>query len=1065
MRKLPEIFDCNRPLILDGAMGTMLQKHGLSGDSEMFNLTHPGTIEAIHKAYIDAGADIIETNTFGANRISQAEYGNSDKAYEMALAGARTARKAADGAGRNVLVAGSIGPTSKSLSMGVNVDDPAWRPISFDELADAYQEQISGLVDGGADLLLIETCFDALNVKAALYARERLGSDIPVIISASCADRSGRTLTGQTTEAFYTAVKHCNPIAFGLNCSLGAKEMMPLVAEVAEFVHKDGIKVICYPNAGLPNELGQYDQTPQEMALTVADMVRNGWADIVGGCCGTTPEHIKAIADAVRGMETTQAVRGQELLTVSGLEAVTIDIQRNNFTNIGERTNVAGSRKFARLIASGDYPSAISVAAGQIEGGATIIDINMDDAMLDGTAEMEKFVRYIQTEPSVAKAALMIDSSHWDTILAGLKNAQGKCIVNSISLKEGEEEFLRKALEIKRLGAAMVVMAFDEEGQATTFDRKVAICERAYGLLTGIGVRPCDIIFDVNVLTVGTGAETDRRYAVDFIEAVRWIKANLPGALTSGGISNLSFAFRGNNPVREAMHSVFLYHAIKAGLDMAILNPGMLQIYDTINPELCEAVEDVILDRRDEATERLLDMAGKMAGQEVAAQPGADAVTDISLPQMLVKGISDGLETKVKDALDALGNAQSVIQGPLMEGMEKVGELFGSGKMFLPQVVKSARIMRLAVDMLQPYMQAGDDDTAKRPTVVIATVKGDVHDIGKDITATVLTCNGFNVVNLGVMVDNETILREAQRRGADIVAASGLITPSLARMEELCREMASRGMHTPLLIGGATTSALHTAVKLAPVYDHVFYGPDASATAVLAKKLMAAREETEAQEHARQEKIRMMHNAAKSGTGCSEGLFSYLPEDGFAPSSAFAGQDIDVQEIPVEELIPLFDWRTFLAIWGIKAADYDRPEVAAIKAEAEEKLAGIHCTVKAGLHFGEKYGYFAASVHGDHADGCNCPECNDMMEKTLRLVLADAASEWIERHISVPEGYKLIRPAVGYPSCPDHALKKAVLDAIPDSGRLGITLTESYAMIPDASVCGYIIIHKNARYL
>ncbi len=1065
MRKLSEIFNCGRPLILDGAMGTMLQKHGLSGDSEMFNLTHPNTIEAIHKAYIDAGADIIETNTFGANRISQAEYGKSDRAYEMALAGARVARKAADSAGRDVIVAGSVGPTSKSLSMGVNVDDPAWRPISFDTLADAYQEQIRGLVDGGADLLLIETCFDALNVKAALYARDRLGSDIPVMISASCADRSGRTLTGQTTEAFYTAVKHCNPVAFGLNCSLGAKEMMPLVAEVAGFAHKDGIKVICYPNAGLPNELGQYDQTPQDMALTVAGMVRNGWADIVGGCCGTTPEHIKAIADAVRGMDTTQTGRGQEHLTVSGLEAVTIDIKKNNFTNIGERTNVAGSRKFARLIASGDYLSAISVAAGQIEGGATIIDINMDDAMLDGTAEMEKFVRYIQTEPSVAKAALMIDSSHWDTILAGLKNSQGKCIVNSISLKEGEEEFLRKALEIKRLGATMVVMAFDEEGQATTFDRKTAICRRAYGLLTGIGVRPCDIIFDVNVLTVGTGAETDRRYAVDFIEAVRWIKTNLPGALTSGGISNLSFAFRGNNPVREAMHSVFLYHAIKAGLDMAILNPGMLQIYDSINPELREAVEDVILDRRDDATQRLLEMAAKMAGQDVAAQPGTDAVRDNSLPDMLVLGISDGLEAKVKDALDALGSAQAVIQGPLMEGMEKVGELFGSGKMFLPQVVKSARIMKLAVDMLHPYMQAGDDNTAKRPTVVIATVKGDVHDIGKDITATVLTCNGFNVVNLGVMVDNETILSEAERCGADIIAASGLITPSLARMEELCREMASRGMHTPLLIGGATTSALHTAVKLAPVYDHVFHGPDASATAVLAKKLMASREETETQEHARQERLRLMHNAGKSGTSGGAGLFSYLPEDGFAPSSAFAGQDIDVQEIPVKEVVPLFDWRTFLAIWGIKAADYDRPEVAAIKAEAEEKLAGIRCTVKAGLHFGEKFGYFAASVHGDHSDGCQCPGCDDMMEKTLRLVLADAASEWIERHISVPEGYKLIRPAVGYPSCPDHALKKTVLDAIPDSCRLGITLTESYAMIPDASVCGFIVIHKNARYL
>ena len=1071
-------------LILDGAMGTMIQRYGLTeedyrsgrlsdctkelrGNSECLNLTRPEIIKAIHREYIEAGADIIESNTFSANRISQAEYGCEGFAADMAYEGAHLAREVADEAMaafadssercRKVWVAGSIGPTSKSLSLSPDVSDPAFRPYSFDMMKEAYREQAEALLRGGVDLLLIETCFDALNVKAALAAISECRSIEttkipvscdsphnqnfpPVIISVSVGDRSGRTLTGQTLEAFYTSVKHYPIMAFGLNCSLGAAEMTTLLEDVDKWCE---CAVSCYPNAGLPNEMGGYDQTPEQMGQAVKVMASKGLVNILGGCCGTSPDHIRAIAQAVKGIpartksskssyfkDMTEKIRvkssntdsfedlnseDNELarktadciakhqtrtLKLSGLEAVEVDVRKNNFTNVGERTNVAGSRKFARLIASGEYDEALSIAAKQIEDGATIIDINMDDAMLDSTREMERFVRYISNDPAVAKAALMIDSSHWETIIAGLKNAQGKCIVNSISLKEGAESFVEKAKAIKELGAAMVVMAFDEQGQATTYDRKIEICERAYRLLTEeAGVAPEDIIFDVNILSIGTGIEEHAKYAVDFIEAVRWIKTNLPGALTSGGVSNLSFAFRGNNAVREAMHSAFLYHAIKAGMDMAIVNPSMLQVYDEIEPELLKCVEDVIFDTDAQATERLIaKAAAMMAAKEAQATAGESKAETCNksleerINEAIVKGRSENLEADLKEAMEVYGEAVKVIEGPLMAGMEHVGQLFGEGKMFLPQVVKAAKVMRDAVDVLSPYMELADrcsDDPrlpsgrhplagggmsspqstyqcqcsksnnipskkANRNVVVIATVKGDVHDIGKNILGIVMTCNGFEVHDLGVMVDKETILAEAQKLNADLIAVSGLITPSLYQMEEICREMTARGMQTPLLIGGATTSALHTAVKLAPLYDHVFYGPDASASAVLAKRCMMDREKFESEMHAEQKKLRDLYNTKGTDEdSASKQDYDSTPENnkdqnrenkmkGFDPDTylTVCPQDIPTQEIPAEEVMPYFDWKMFYAIWGVKygSAVPEAAELMQLRRDAEEEI-------------------------------------------------------------------------------------------------------------------------------
>ena len=1221
-----------RILILEGAMGTMIQRYGLTeedyhggklsqcekelkGNSECLNLTRPEIIKAIHREYIEAGADIIESNTFSANRISQAEYGCEEFAAEMAYEGARLAREAADeamncksskmwsdgdaetGCGRKIWVAGSIGPTSKSLSLSPDVSDPAFRAYSFDQMKEAYSEQVEALLRGGVDLLLIETCFDALNVKAALAAISDCQTLPPVIVSVSVGDRSGRTLTGQTLEAFYTSVKHYPLLAFGLNCSLGAAEMTTLLEEVNKWCE---CAVSCYPNAGLPNEMGGYDQTPEQMGEAVKVMAGKGLVNILGGCCGTSPAHIKAIAQAVKGIPSRskssnsghikdmtpqneiissnssiiEDLTQTRSLKVSGLEAVEVDFKKNNFTNVGERTNVAGSRKFARLIASGEYDEALRIAAKQIEDGATIIDINMDDAMLDSTREMERFVRYISNDPAVAKAALMIDSSHWETIIAGLKNAQGKCIVNSISLKEGAELFIEKAKTIKELGAAMVVMAFDEQGQATTYDRKIEICERAYKLLTEEAeVAPEDIIFDVNILSIGTGIEEHAKYAVDFIEAVRWIKTNLPGALTSGGVSNLSFAFRGNNAVREAMHSAFLYHAIKAGMDMAIVNPSMLQVYDEIEPELLKCVEDVIFDTDPQATEGLIAKAAEMmaakdaqtgSGEAQADNPASMKTLEERLNEAIVKGRSENLEKDLSEAMEKYGEAVKVIEGPLMAGMEHVGQLFGEGKMFLPQVVKAAKVMRDAVEVLSPYMsstqssqQFSDTKTAtpekrkEKNVVVIATVKGDVHDIGKNILGIVLTCNGFEVHDLGVMVDKETILAEAQKLEADLIAVSGLITPSLYQMEEICREMTARNMNTPLLIGGATTSALHTAVKLAPLYDHVFYGSDASASAVLAKRYMMDREKFENEMHAEQQKLRDLYHK-KDMDEASDNVKDLKTENnmkGFDPETyiTFCPQDIPTQEIPAEEVMPYFDWKMFYAIWGVKygSAVPEAAELMQLRRDAEEEIKFGDFKIMLSARFLNGYaenddivatindteihlpmmrqetfkmqslsdfviakesgrtspfGAFAICVSKRstaHEEGCSCPACNsryeDMIGKTVRQTIAEAASKWLSIKVEEATKVKVVKPAAGYSSCPDHTLKKDILELLGEctqmhdhncscgcqghghkhshadehkfsSRALGIKMTDSYAMTPDASICGLIFMHPEAGY-
>ena len=1144
-----------RILILDGAMGTMLQRKGLQGNSESFNLTNPETIGEIHNEYIEAGADIITANSFSANSISQSEYNLSEKAGQMAEAAARIARKAADEAPRKIWVAGSVGPTSKSLSLAQNINDPIFRPYSFDGMAEAFEVQIRGLVKGGVDLLLFETCFDALNTKAALYALGHIpeASDIPIMISASMSDRSGRTLTGQTMEAFYRSVQHCSPLSFGLNCSLGAEEMIPLIAEVASFAT---CAVSCYPNAGLPNEMGEYDETPSQMAESVRKMALAGSVNIVGGCCGTTPEHIKAVAEAVKGISPRAIPEPDDVLYVSGLESVAVD-RKNNFTNVGERTNVAGSRKFAKLIAAGDYETGLQIATGQIENGAGIIDINMDDAMLDSRLEMEKFLRYVSNDPAVAKAAIMIDSSHWETLVTGLKNAQGKCIVNSISLKEGEEIFIEKAREINALGAAIIVIAFDEEGQATTYDRKVEICRRAYSLLTSkVGVRPCDIIFDVNVLPVGTGIPEHSRYGIDFIEAVRWIKGNLPGCRTSGGISNLSFSFRGNNTVREAMHSVFLYHAISAGLDMGIVNPGMLRVYDEIEPGLLKCVEDVILDSDAEATDRLIEKASRILDEKnsvgvsarpegpeatyaarpirengrLAASGGAltgaessnissvaepvEATVEERLVRALVKGDSSGLERDINECLTLYDKPVEIIDGPLMSGMARVGELFGAGKMFLPQVVKSAKTMKNAVALLQPYIEErGGESEVKKPRIVFATVKGDVHDIGKNITEIVLSCNGFEIVDLGVMVPKETILEKAAECSADLIGVSGLITPSLYQMEEICKEMTARGLDTPLLVGGAAASALHTAVRLAPLYGHVFYGQDASASAVLANQLITDREGTEAAEHKKQEHLRELY--AQS----SQKKAGHKPVEPFPAFSFIKGEpfgNISGKRLGIEEVEPFFDWNMFAAIWGIKSGT-GHDELRKLRADAHKEIDrlknGNACRITISARFdgchsegddivskdfrlpmlrqeGERsladfvppkeYGFespmgmFAISVRTEsHPSGCDCPACGTeygpMLTRAVRLTLAEAASEWLSRHIhkelpSEFSGAKVIKPAAGYSSCPDHTLKRDILRLLPESERLGITLLDSCAMIPDASICGLIFIHPDATY-
>ena len=1257
-----------RILILDGAMGTMLLG-AASGDreanSELMNLNSPWLIRQIHERYIEAGADIISTNSFGANRLVQDAHGLADKSAEMAFEAARIARAAADQAGsaslarsagsRKVWVAGSLGPTGKSLTLPSDASDTSRRAADFDEMVTAYTEQFRALKEGGVDLFLLETCYDALNTKAAIYALSRLNYELPLIISATVSDRSGRTLTGQTLEAFYTSVAHApNLVAFGLNCALGADQMTSLVAEISAF---SSHPLIFYPNAGLPDELGNYNDTPEAMASVISDLASRGMINIAGGCCGTRPEHIRTLASALRDIPPRTVREPACSLKVSGLETFRLgagppadaaDVPTSGnvgLSLIGERTNVAGSRKFARLVSEGDWVQAAAIAAAQVQGGADVIDINMDDPLLDSASCMTAFLRYIAADPQIARSAVMIDSSHWETVLAGLKNTQGRSIVNSISLKDGEEEFTRRALEIHRLGAAMVVMAFDEQGQAVTLDRKIEICRRSYALLTGIGIPPEDIIFDCNILTVGTGLEEHRRFAVDFIEAVRWIKANLPGALTSGGVSNLSFAFRGNNTVREAMHSAFLYHACAAGLDMAIVNPQMLQVYSQIEPGLLRAVEDVILDRDAAATSRLVDLASALsssASMTGGAAPGSEgtasaAATSIlgprecsglrlsnaaallspplspgrpnvgaagvdgkaeellsrsfkldaearmdcdsalaipeaaytlqgveavreRLTEAVVRGGSTTLAEDIALCLKEM-KAGEIVEGPLMDGMKQVGDLFASGKMFLPQVVKSASVMKDAVELLRPAMEAGTQEAEstgtdrrdRKPLFVIATVQGDVHDIGKNITAIVLECSGFEVVDLGVMVPCATILDEAQRLGADIIGVSGLITPSLHRMEQICSEMASRGMHTPLFIGGAATSALHTALKLRPLYDNVFYGADASATAVMAGRCLSDPTAFRAAEHERYAKLRALHDnntPAAPTRNIQEGVYCH---------KRFT--DIDLT-LPASELLELLDWRMFDSICGVKrnATDGFREEgfrEEALRSVGSQRVricarffaahregddivltgkdagsgAGTDSSTGSGTGIGGRrlpmlrgangcmadflpsgavsgsapgsaaepnstegegvIGVFAATLHrpGDRqplptdvpADVSADVPADGLAAHALRVCLVDAASAYIERAVCKQAGLtgqagttgvgpdaknspavKVILPGIGYPCCPDHSLKRDALALLP--ADLGISLTESCAMVPEESVCGFVLAHPDASY-
>ena len=1135
-----------RILILDGAMGTKIQSLGLTGNNDALCLTQPDVIANIHRQYIEAGADIISTNTFSSNRISQQEYGMEDKARQMAFEGARIARRVADESrtshlspltSKRIWVAGSMGPTSKSLSLASDMNNPALRTVDFDDMAAAYYEQAEALIEGGADLLLLETCFDALNTKAALYAilqlNERLKKKIPVMVSATVNDRSGRTLTGQTLEAFYVSISHYPYLlSFGLNCSFGVSELRPFVEQLAKHIP---VFFSLHPNAGLPNEMGEYDELPEFTASHLRQMAEAGLLNIAGGCCGTDERHIRAISEALKGIPPRSMrceVSGEDSpLFLSGLEPLTLP--QPMLTNIGERTNVAGSRKFARLIAEKKYDEALSVARQQIEGGASIIDINMDDAMLDSRQEMLTFCRHISNDPAVGRAVLMIDSSDWSTVVAGLKNTQGKCIVNSISLKNGEEDFLEKARELRRLGAAVVVMAFDEEGQATTYERKTAIAQRAYQLLTTIGFPPQDIIFDVNILSVGTGLKEHQAYAVDFIHAVKWIKVNLPLAKTSGGVSNLSFAFRGNNRVREAMHSVFLYHAVHAGLDMAIVNPAMLQVYDDIDPVLLKAVEDVILNTDDDATERLIAQAeasGKRCEVRGERLPSSqnNSLTSHSSPlttieerlaYALTKGDSSHLADDIPEALKKYGRPIDVIEKPLMQAMEHIGQLFGEGKMFLPQVVKSAQVMKDAVALLIKEEESGEwKEESARPCIVLATANGDVHDIGKNIVGIVLGCNGFDVVDLGVMVPGETILEETIKRKPCLVGISGLITPSLKEMERLCQLFQHEGLQTPIVVGGATTSLLHTAVKLAPLYDGgVIYGGDASQTSLIAKRLQMDAAATIAQIKAEQEEMRNAYE--EHHTPITPYAEANLQASHFAlpanllnaqPLPSLQGEGSGVGSvISPAALMPLIDWRMFLLFWGFKGETLPQllvnPEAERTLAEGKQYLKdaieknGIE--VLALLHFEQ------ATSRGNDivlADGTILPmlrsqsatshylclsdyydeqqpspiglftvvarptiePANDaerLMNHALCARLAEAAAEYLQRS-STGEEQSMLRVAFGYATCPDHSLKRIVIDRLDAERKLGITLTDHYSIQPSTSVCGLFICHPEARY-
>ena len=884
-----------RILILDGALGTMIQKYNLTeeefrgnrfveqpgqmkGNNDLLCLTAPDVIRDIHRKYLEAGADIIETNTFNAQRISMADYHVEDYCREINLAAAKLARELADEyTAKNLekprFVAGSVGPTNKTCSMSPDVNNPAFRAITFDELTDAYQEQMEALLEGGVDAILIETIFDSLNAKAAVYAAmeamKKIGREVPLMLSITVADTGGRTLSGQTLDAFLASVQHAPIFSIGLNCSFGAKQLKPFLKQLAS---RAPYYISAYPNAGLPNSLGEYDQTPEDMAGEVKEYIDEGLVNIVGGCCGTTEAYIAKYIPLVEGAKPHVPCPASENFCISGLELLE-QSEEVKFINVGERCNVAGSRKFLRLINEKNYEEALGIARKQVEDGALVIDVNMDDGLLDAKEEMKTFLHLIMSDPDIARVPIMIDSSKWDVIEAGLKCLQGKSIVNSISLKEGEEKFIERARIIKRLGAATVVMAFDEQGQADTYERKIEVCGRAYRILTEqVGFNPHDIIFDPNILSVATGIEEHNNYAVDFIRATGWIKQNLPGAHVSGGVSNLSFSFRGNNYIREAMHAVFLYHAIQQGMDMAIVNPATSVLYSDIPADVLERIEDVVLNRRPDAAERLIETAEalKASSANVSAQASnqqawRETSVEERLQYALVKGLGEYLETDLQEAVQKYPKVVDIIEGPLMEGMNQVGELFGAGKMFLPQVVKTARTMKKAVSILQPYIEAGREEGARKAgKVLLATVKGDVHDIGKNIVSVVMACNNYEIIDLGVMVSAETIVQKALEEEVDIVGLSGLITPSLEEMVHVAREMQRAGLRIPIMIGGATTSPLHTALKIAPVYDGpVIHLKDASQNALVAARLLNPVQKQEFVEalHQEQEALRQANEA------------------------------------------------------------------------------------------------------------------------------------------------------------------------------------------------------------
>lgn len=1174
--KLKNLLD-SRIVLLDGAMGTMIQSHELSeqqyrgeifsdwsfdlkGNNDLLNITQPEIISSIHKRYLDAGSQIIETNTFNSNAPSMADYGMEDKVYELNFAGAKIAKNIADihakSMGKDIFVAGVLGPTNRTCSLSPNVEDPSFRNINFDQLVETFSEATNALLDGGADLILIETIFDTLNAKAAIFAVESVAIerqlDIPVMISGTITDASGRTLSGQTTKAFWHSVRHARPLAIGLNCALGAEEMRPFLKRLSDIAD---CYVSAHPNAGMPNQFGEYDQTASEMGKIIKEFAEEGFLNIVGGCCGTTPEHIKLIDQIVETIQPRTIPKPPQAMLLSGLEPLEI-FNDGLFINIGERTNVTGSAIFRKLIEAGNYDEAIQVARQQVENGAQIIDINMDEGMLDSETVMVKFLNLIAGEPDISRVPVMIDSSKWPILEAGLKCIQGKPIVNSISLKEGEKQFLEQAQLVKRYGAAVVVMAFDEEGQADTLARKVEICKRAYALLTQkVGMNPNDIVFDPNVFAVATGIEEHNEYGLAFIEACALIKKECPGVSLSGGISNVSFSFRGNNVLREAMHSVFLYHAIKNGLNMGIVNAGQLAIYDELPMELREAIEDVVLNRKKDATETLLNLASEYAGDtsSTKAKPTnewRELEVNERLKHSLVSGVDTHVVEDVEEARLAAQKPLDVIEGPLMDGMNKVGDLFGAGKMFLPQVIKSARVMKKAVAHLVPFIEAeqGGQQMESNGKIVLATVKGDVHDIGKNIVGVVLQCNNFEVIDLGVMVPTEKILDVAEKEKCNLVGLSGLITPSLDEMVGVAKEMERRGFSIPLLIGGATTSPAHTSVKIDPAYSGtVVYVKDASRSVNVAKRLIrepdaygaeiAIAHEHKREAHASRAKTPLRNfeeafqrkaalDMAKktmppSRLGITElhptleDLVDFIDWMPYFNAWEFSGRFPDILTDPAKgtEAKKLWDdtqrilkllmnenWLVPKGVIGIFPARSVGNAIAVLKQDGTNEELLIHClrqqkdredldslSLADYLDYENDYiGAFAVTAgHGieEHIKRFedDLDDYSAIILKALADRFAEAFAEWAHQKVRaelwgyasdetlnneelIREKFQGIRPAPGYPSCPDHRQKLDIWCLLDAEKRTGITLTDSLAMWPTASVSGFYFSHPDARY-